>query len=462
MEDDLPHELSTITEVDTPATSRLNATENMNDNTLKNASMKSSPDEVLKLIYDVFPNFKKFVRTNSNTSQISMISLNEGNATAGVSAILEEQVGNLVKTNSTQADEMNYKAFDGEDKRTKNDNVLEDSNLHLSFAKFPSHAEYAKSVPGLLDSQSLDRLQMSDANDNSNSSLPDIVSELKSRKILEHSFGEGEEKEGDLEDLLLNRGNQKPISAQTTEDRLTNQDESLSDLLENDLNSMGLNWVISELKKSKAIGTSTSSDSSNERSRRSTVNSVLSPIRPTTAKRTYQKLNQSKATDDSFVDRNLGMTNVGTNERTVTTQPTDGDLQGKAVNLKEFLARELLKHSSISSSSDSSLASMFLKSFLGHSSTRTDQNLSETPQNRGIDKHRTSTPVDQSSGSKGDASSKKGFHSSSFIKGANIHVNDTVSPTFFDNESQLSSVRMSTTNSISTSTSADDQQKHKY
>lgn len=449
MEDELPHELSTITEVDTPATSRLNATD-ANDNTLKNSSMSQAPDNnVLKLLYNAFPNFKDYVKSNPNLSHTSMASLNESDATTGASAVLDEKIARLLQTYSSQADELNYKKFDGEDQRPQNDKILEDSALRMSYCKFPSHSDYAKSVPGLLDSQSLDQMQLSDANDHSLSSLPDIVHELKNRKILEHSFEEAEGKEtDDLDDLLLIQGNQKTVSAQTTEDR--NQDESLSEELEHDLNSMGLSWVTAEMKKSKAISTSTSvsSDTSNhtDRSRRSSAKQ-LSPLKPKTAKRKYAKIDQTKATNDSFVDKHLVMPSNSNEHGTVTTQPTDEDPQVRSVNLKEFLARELLKHSSMSSSSDSSLASMFLKSFLGHSS---NGRLPETPQNRGIDKHRTSTPVDHSSDSRGEASSKRVIHSSSAIEGINMNTNNTASPTFFDNESQLSSVHMSTTDSTPT------------
>lgn len=461
MEDELPHELSTITEVDTPATSRLNATDlsNVNDNTLKNAPTKITlDDEILKLLYKEFPNFKEYIQSNPTKFNISMASMNDTDVTAvGLSAILDEKLGKVAETCSSRADELKYKAFAGEDQRPSNDRMLEDSDLRMSYSKFPSHADYAKSVPGLLDSQSIDQLQISDGNENSVSSLPDIVNELKSRQILEHSFEEAADKEGDLDDLLLNHGNPKPVSAQTTESR--NQDESLSDVLENDLNSMGLSWVTAEMKKSKAISISTSisSDSSNhaEHSRRSSATKQLLLSRPKTAKRTYQRMNQSKATNDSFVDKNLLMAKHTMDERTVSTQATDEDHQEKSIKLKEFLARELLKHSSMSSSSDSSLASIFLKSLLGHSST----GLPETPQNRGTDKHRTSTPIDHSSDSKGGDSSKKYFHSSSVVKSSNMNTNDTASPTFFANESQLSSVRMSTTDSTQSSTSCDDRRK---
>lgn len=447
IEDEVLHELSTITEVDTPATSRLNATDatNLNDTTLKNSFVKLAPEnDVLKLLYIAFPNFKDYIKSNSSASQLSMVTVNEsGDATVEPSMNLDEKLGKLLEPSGSHVDQFKYKTFEGEDQRPQIDSkLLDESAVHMSYAKFPTHSEYAKSVSGLLDSQSIDDIE------NTNSSLPDIVNELKNRKILEHSFEEAEDSTGgNLEDLLLIRSAPKYNSCLTTQTK--NQDMSLSDVLENDLNSMGLSWVSAELKKSKAIASSTSvsSDSGAEKTLQSTNKHTLSPVKPKSAKRNYQKMNQSKITNDSFVDKNIIATNTGIIEATVTTQPTDSEAIAKSINLKEFLARELLKHSSMSSS-DSSLTSMFLKSYLGQSTV-----LSETP-NRGIDKHRTSTPVDHSS--EGKESSGKKIGRTSTTK--HTQNNKTDSPTFFSNDSrELSSVRMSTTNSTSSVLSGDRQ-----
>lgn len=451
MDDDLPHELSTITEVDTPATSRLNATDmtNVNETTLKNGSIKlASDDEVMKLIYKAFPNFREYLKANPNISHVSMASANETNE-AGTSTLTETKLGKLLE--GVQIDDLKYRTFQGE--RPDIDSILlNESEIALSYKKFPTHSEYAKSVPGLLDSQSIEQVDVSDANENSNSSLPDIVNELKNRKILEHSFEEAIDGGGGLEDLLKIHGNQKTNSSLTTQPH----DDGLSDELENDLNSMGLGWVSTELKKSKAVAESTSqsSESSNhdEKARQSSFNKQLSPIKAKGIKRTFQKMNQSKVTNDSFVDKNLVATHThtGTVEGTAS-HPTDSEALAKSINLKDFLARELLKHSSMSSSTDSSVGSLFLKSFLGQSSVF----MPETPQNRGADKQRTSTPVDHSSDGK-DSSSRRVYRTSTTLKDSS--KNQTESPTFFSNDSQISSVRMSTTDSTS-STPTDEQQK---
>lgn len=451
MEDELPHELSTITEVDTPATSRLNATDmtNISEITLKNGSLKLMPDgEAPRLQYNAFPTFKDYIKSNPNISAAGSIG-DTIDLTIGVNSIPDERLSKMLEPHGSRADELKYKPFAGENPENK---LLlpGPSEPHLSYTKFPSHAEYAKDTTGLLDSQSIDQLQNSDENDNSSSSLPDIVSELKNRNILEHSFHEAAGDGCDFDDLLVVHGNNAQ-SGQTTVSR--KDDESLSDTLEHELNSMGLKWVTASLKKMKLLSSSTStstttSDSSNVQDK--LYRSKQSPqALKRINKRTYQHMNESQAAGDSFVDKNLMVPKASGDDRSAArTQASNSESIGKQINLKEFMARELLKHSSVSSSSDSSLASMFLKSFLGQPVT----NAPETPpNNNGLDKHRTSTPIE----SKDNSNSKGGIRSSSSPMESK---NDAASHTFFPNDSQqLSSVRFSTTGS--TSTFSDDRHK---
>lgn len=433
--------MSTITEIDTPQTSRLNATDatNLNDHSIKLAQ----DDEISKLIYKAFPQLKDYIKSNPNISQVSMASIND---ITGTSAIANEQVEKLLEPFGSQVNDLKYKMYEG-DRPDTNSRQLDDSELRMSYSKFPTHSEYAKSIAGLLDSQSLDKVNFS--NNTSNSSLPDIVNELKSRNILDHSFEETQDNRGDLDDLLLVPGNARPISKMTTE---STSSDTLSEELEHELKNMGLAWVSAELKKSKKTHTSTSqsSDSSNRDEKLNRLsNKQLSPIKTKTVQR---KPNDN----DSFVDKNLVATYSGTVEGTVTTQKSESDQLAKSINLKDFLARQLMKHSSMSSSSsDSSLASIFLKSFLGQADTRSP----DTPQNRGTDKHRTSTPVDHSSGGDGkDSTSKKMYRTLTSTAVNDISKNQTETPTFFSNEShQLSSVRMSTTNSMSSTLSGERQ-----
>lgn len=450
LEDELPHELSTITEVDTPATSRLNATDmtNISETTLKNGSLKLVPSDAdaRKLQYNAFPTFKDYLKSNPNISASGSIE-ETIDLTIGGNTIPDERLSKMLEPHGSRADDLKYKPFAGENPESKQ-LLAGPSEPQLNYRKFPSHAEYAKGTPGLLDSQSIDQLQNSDDNDNSSSSLPDIVSELKNRKILEHSFQEAAGDGCDFDDLLLVPGTVR--SGQTTVTR--KDDESLSDTLENELNSMGLKWVTASLKKMKLLSSSTStstttSDSSNFQDK--LHHSKQSPqAMKRTSKRTYQNMNESQKAGDSFVDKNLVAPNVGgdgADASVAQLHASNNEGIGKQINLKEFMARELLKHSSVSSSSDSSLASMFLKSFLGQSAA----NAPGTPPNTtGLEKHRTSTPIE----SKDNSNSKGGIRSSSSPMESK---NGAASHTFFSNE-QLSSVRFSTS---STSTFSDDRHK---
>lgn len=450
MEDELPHELSTITEVDTPATSRLNATDmaNLNETTLKNKTVKSTTlgAEANKLAYNAFPNFHDYIKSNPNFSQVSMSSVND-TIDSTTQTIPDEKLSKMLEPQGSKANELVYKKYEGDVEQLQLDNTLlgRDSDLHLAYSKFPTHAEYAKAVPGLLDSQSIDQIQGEEATENSNSSLPDIVNELKNRNILDRSFGEASDDDCDQTDDLL-KIRRKNESSVTTE---CHNDEVFKSL-ENDLIEMGLSWVNSELKKCKSDSTTTST-SSNSSSRAEQLNRFAGkpPIKRT-AKRTFQNFDQSHPTGDSFVDKSL----LPVKTATVRTQPSDTDANEPKINLKEFLARELLKHSSMSSSSDSSMASIFLKSFLGRSSP-------DTPQSRGLNnQQRTSTPVDNSktASKSGDASnSRASVHGS-----RDINKVGGASNTFFSNDSpHLSSVRLSSTESTSTSTSTNTDERHK-
>lgn len=450
LEDELPHELSTITEVDTPATSRLNATDltNISETTLKNNSAKlaSAGAEVQNLQYNAFPTFKDYIKSNPNISTAASVEDTIDLTIAG-NTIPDDRLCKMLEPHGSRADELKYKPFTGANPEN-DDQMPGPSAPHLSYIKFPTHAEYAKGVSGLLDSQSIDQMQITGENDeDTNSSLPDIVSELKNRNILEHSFREAAGDGCDFDDLLLIQG-RHGNSGQTTVSR--KDDESLSDTLEHELNSMGLNWVTASLKKLKVRNNSTStstttSDSSN--CPKELHRSKQSPTKRNTHKRTFNNMNEG---GDSFVDKNLVVVKTSSNDRSAArTQGSNSEGIGKQINLKEFMARELLKHSSVSSSSDSSLASMFLKSFLGQSTSNAPG--TPTNNNNALDKHRTSTPIESKDGS----TPKAGIRSSSSPMDGS--KNDAASRTFFPNDSQqLSSVRFSST---STSTNSEDRVK---
>lgn len=424
--------MSTITEVDTPATSRLNATEvNCNNDQLlkKNDSPKNIPDnEVLKFLYNQFPNFKDYIMCNNHLSNVSMNDSVE--VTAATSAILGDKLENLFGV-EVPPEFLKYQKFCSE---TKSDDVLKPNESKIAYTKFQSHSQYAQSASGLLDSQSIDRADLSD-----DTSLPDVLSELKARKIIDHSFEGVSSGEGSFKDLLAIPTNVKNF--ELTHKKADPTSDSLSENLEHDLNSIGLKWATTILRKSEGISTSSSSISSNheDRSQRS--------LRRQSPKRMSNIL--KKPGNKSFNDdKNENITN-NTSVRTEESQM-------KSMNLKEFLARELLKHSSMSSSSaDSSLASIFLKSFLEPSKDLSK--MSETSPNRGTDKHRTSTPVQNSNESNGDSKINLSIKSSTVRR--KLSENETSLPItaandlskFFSGGSHLSSVRSTSTDSTTAS-----------
>lgn len=426
--------MSTITEVDTPATSRLNATDtNCNNDQLllkKNNFPKSiSDNEVLKFLYNQFPNFKEYM-CNGHLSSASLHDSVE--ITAATSAIFGDRLENLLGQES--AEFMKYQKFCSE---SKNIDISKPKDSEIAYTKFPSHSQYAQTASGLLDSQSIDRADISD-----DTSLPDVLSELKARNIIDHSFEGVSSVEGSFKDLLAIPTNEKIF--ELTRKKADSPSDSLSENLEHDLNSIGLKWATTILRKSKEISTSSSSISSNheDRSQRSLQRhspKKLSNISKKSRNKCQKSLNDEK-------NENI------TNNTSVRTEGT----QMKSMNLKEFLARELLKHSSMSSSSaDSSLASIFLKSFLEPSKDLSK--ISETSPNRGTDKHRTSTPVQNSNESKGDSKINLSIKSSTVRR--NLSENETSMPItgandlskFFSGGSHLSSVRSTSTDSTTAS-----------
>lgn len=432
--DELPHELSTITEVDTPATSRLNATDtNCNNDQLlkKSDSLKNMPDnEVLKFLYNQFPNFKDYIMSNGYLSNASINDSVE--VTAATSAILGDKLENLFVVD-VPAEFLEYQKFSSE---TKNNEIVKiPKESQIAYKKFPSHFQYAQTASGLLDSQSIDRADLSD-----NTSLPDVLSELKARNIIDHSFEGVSSGEGSFKDLLAIPTNVKNIESKSQK-KTDFPSDSVSQNLEHDLNSVGLKWATTILRKSKEISTSSSSISSNHEGR---------------SERSLQRRSPKKISNSLKNSGNKSFNDEKNENIADNTSVRTEETQMKSMNLKEFLARELLKHSSMSSSSpDSSLASIFLKSFLEPSKDCASK--SETSPNRGTDKHRTSTPVQNSNESKVDSKINSSIKSSTVRR--NLSENETSLPItatndlskFFSGGSHLSSVRSNSTDSTAAS-----------
>lgn len=486
MEEEMAHELSTITEVDTPATSRLNATdltaaEQTTVLTKIDLINQSQNKELLEFLYKHFPDFQAYARSTSNLAQNSCENQSI-NLTATASIILGEKLEKLLEISSTHSNALNYKTFQSkDDKRNSSESKqLSQSNENmLSYLQFPTHSDYARAVPGLLDSQSIDQLQLTESgedrqdNETNSSSLPDIVSELKNRNILKHSFKMDSDDES--RDILYvgagcsNDKKKQLAKQQSQQDKADKQSGSLSDTLEQELQSMGISWASSMLKKTKEVNTISSSSTSS-------TTSMEKPAMPQKPSIKNSPPAKSKPAATSFIDGSLTSAENVTQATTVLTQ-TDHDAHTKPINLKEFLARELMKHSSSSSSaSDSSLASIFLKSFLGVSSSSSSVSIPSTPMTLArtvADKQRTSTPVNHSS------TSGSGHHTS-ISKVYQPHISDKLSSPqndqsqqhvsdltnkLFSGDSHLSSVHVNSSSSTDSASKSntllhEEQRKH--
>lgn len=446
MEDDGPHALSTITEVDTPATSRLNATDLTcagNDIRNTSATKNITENEIMTFLYNHFPNFKDYVKSNESASLLSTATVDENfDITQRASIILGEKLEKILGGNDTEM--LEYRRNNNEKPAQTNERAINNDEQNMSYSKFPTHSEYIQS-DHMVDTKPTDGLQLSDLSEPTDSTLPDIVSELKSRNIF---VGPLRDRAALFEQL---EGTQlvKFIQNATT--------DGLSASLENDLKTIGFNWVTTMMKKTKAAAQlSTSSESSDQNEKHRSPLKLRSQL----SNGHDNNGNVEKCDSNSFIDRNIAVP-IRPTESSRTTEQTEPDIHCKPTNLKDFLARELLKHSSMSSmSSDSSLGSIFLKSFLGRSGSVSDERQS-TPQQREKDKHRTSTPVQHVSGNGKSISSSNSRSSVVGISGEqkdDAGNSNDLTPKFFSGESNLSSVGLSSIDSGGTM-SSDDQNK---
>lgn len=444
--------MSTITEVDTPATSRLNATADLN------AAEQTANDTALELqlqnraafkqlLYNHFPDFQEYARSSHPSDSMDATA----NVSETASTILGEKLEKLLEISGQHTKEMKYKLIEATIGAAT---TSMDNQTSLSYQQFPTHTDYAKDTSGLLDSQSINQCQSSsDHNDTQKnhstdeSSLPDIVNELKKRNILRESF-------------ILDSYDDRKISPENASGSGIVA-ENLSDTLEKELHDLGINWASSMIKKSKKMNTmsssSTTSSVSGNDSNAAHRSHPKSKRNPSPQK--PQKIASNSVADDAKEENAMS-----------TVSQLDVDTTTRPINLKEFLARELMKHSSSSSSSsiscnDSSIASIFLKSCLGNSSSNHSSSQLQMPCINAIDKQRTSTPVagESSSGHRSMNSYKKSSSPQppqldyrnfpQAIEEFDANASNDLTGKLFSGESHLSSVRINNSDG-STSTDA--------
>lgn len=480
MEEEEAHELSTITEVDTPATSRLNATLS---NEPSGTQTKNGNDLDALLPYNRFPAFQEYRKAHNLDSASTHSSIN--NLTTLESLSLIENLQKLLEMNTTQKNELDYKTFRALS-QSLNATAADGSRINLTYAQFPSHSEYAKSVSGLLDSQTVDGIQSSAVSesfgtqkddqageDTSNSSLPDIVSELKSRNLLRRPFEMDSDEEGTDENILkvkklVPKGGNPNLSYTNS----ATQQKSSNESLIHELERMGIQWASTMIKKTKEANTGSTSSTSTasleeSKDMRHSLKKTLSLPKTNTSRNDQSKLDGSVESSLRCRQGNLLLS-----ENT----HTDLETNAKPINLKQFLARELLKHSSSSSSSstnslkstlsnESSLASIFLKSFLASSASTASTPSTPLTATRAHnhDKQRTSTPVTTQNSTIGNAQTTSFSHLSTLKKPSNENILNDITREecnlkdlkLFSGESHLSSVRNDGGSSAESSSSDD-------
>lgn len=396
-----------------------------------------------QMLYNHFPDFQEYAGSTSNLDHASNSVNLSGNLTPSASTILGEKLEKLLEITGQHTKQMKYKMFEAACEAAPTSSANQAS---LSYQQFPTHSEYAKDTTGLLDSQSIHQCQSSSDNNDTRkdqmtdeSSLPDIINELKKRNILRESF------EIDSYDEQNSGAGNASVSG--------NIADNLSDTLEKELHGLGIGWASSMLKKTKQASTvssssTTSSVSANDShaARRSHTKPKRNPS-PQKPQTTPSNTAATVASEDAKDDKAMS-----------TASQLDGDTTTRPINLKEFLARELMKHSSSSASSssiscnDSSIASMFLKSCLGNSSSN-HSSAQLMPRVSTLEKQRTSTPVagESSSGHRSMNSYKKSSSPQpphldyrTFphkIGESDANVSQDLTGKLFSGESHLSSVR---------------------
>ncbi|XP_021705269.1 titin [Aedes aegypti] len=374
------HELSTIPEVETPLASKINIS--------VVPSEKLDPAEQLlievrdKLLdharalgYEDFPNYQQYVREQN----------------------LEGTRYDPEKTSYSRLHELLE---------------VTDKSDHLRYQNFPVPAPEMNVTEESANANN--KKPELESNSSSSTTLPDVVAELKLRKIIDKSF------DNSLDDSNLSTPDsgsllalhplpeKSPIkSHQNQNDPRKTPDQSVSETtasLERDLNQLGLRWASSMLKKNQQALLQEHSSSSS-----------LSPaedIRRLSARKSKPLPSLRDDPNDS--------------QNTVS---------GKPLNLKEFVARELMirTHSDPNSLSDSSSpCSMLLRSLLdiSHINTSTPELLTQT-----TDKNiqRTSTPVATKSSSGGTP------REIAVANDGSLNVTNGL----FSGESRISSVHMS-------------------
>lgn len=416
---DIPHELSTITEVDTPAiTARTTnatatavaaiSTEKQISNLRQLLNISATTEEKLRIrSFTAAPPHEETRITTTTMTSCDLERSSTVHSRHSVS-IAAPQIQPFPSHSRYAADDAN--GLLGNDTLQATNDAAEQSKREKTTPQaandgaagpqiqpFPSHKEYALGASGLCTSASIAAAAESatngkageegaeDDDDDDNDSFPDVQAELMRRNLLSRPFptysstSSDEDVAAPATQTATQRRKSATVAATANLQAHSVSSTSTGGDLEVEMQKVGLNWASSMMKKTREtqhvdVGSSSSSSSmaANGEHEAALGNAPVSAAAAAPG-------NCSKS----------------------TSIPSEA---GQPLNLKEFLARELLKRTtSLSNSSsgahdDSTLASQFLRSLLGSTNSNSDGTLSSAGRNAnaasaaGGGGHRTSTP----------------------------------------------------------------------
>uniref|UniRef100_A0A0K8WK83 Uncharacterized protein n=1 Tax=Bactrocera latifrons TaxID=174628 RepID=A0A0K8WK83_BACLA len=282
-EDDVVHELSTIIEVDTPATSRVNAT------TVSAAAAAAEASRSRPLQPQPFPTFEEYAREmNLDVTQLD----------ADTSQRINQEFDTLIAQlcNAQSGAVPDYREFPSLSAYLRNLSVPQDGAeqsqspetiddlvsclriANLSIKPFPTCQEYLRQLAKnsqsgeFLDSASLENI--SDARTNSNTETEsesiNIEEELRRRQLLQHSFRTAKTKEQIFSSTVRDGGENartshaRAFAAESGIEKLSSTSENGSSEFERQLFSLGMKWpatMRARTKEAKTVGNSNSSSS---------------------------------------------------------------------------------------------------------------------------------------------------------------------------------------------------------
>ncbi|TMW49897.1 hypothetical protein DOY81_005027 [Sarcophaga bullata] len=362
-EEEVAHELSTIFEVDTPATSRINMAAGQTVNERESSSDKGEPQQPIK-----FPTFEEYLK---------VLDLNATQLDPEQSTQLQQEFNSFLECLQKCAsnDAPKYTEFPSASKYLEKSpdvdelsETMEEMLAQLCVGNvlprnFPAVREYIKGNASkassdeqqLLDTESLENISSPANSENETVSL-DIEEELKRRKILKSSFRYLKQKHK-IFSSTANKDDEfykEMLAAESGLEKLSSSGNT-TEKLEIDMKKITHKLQATKNKQQKEQQAQLLSSSTNTANTSTLANSAMEAV----------------SLDESSKDK------------------------GKALNLRDFLTRELLKRVNISgssSSSDESLRSHFFLSILGSLTPRTPGVASKSGAPT-IERQKTSTPV---------------------------------------------------------------------